>query len=836
MADKDLFERAPVPKVKLGFFGKVSKALHDSTKDLPGGPVTKAATLAGIEGAAAGAGYAIWGLPGAAISGGYGLYQGYKALKGAYDSIKEDTCEEELLKSMLLLSELRALYEEIKEDLTDEDFNLFLEEGFTADEIVDLFSTDEEFWAPFYEAIDQLDELSKKTLGNYLVSKELRHRYDDEEHHRKQAERESKIKKLDDARYATDDPETRNAMWKSSNKIEDEKIAAKNKFERKGKNSWHGTINAVNRLQGKFAGKKVVDEPEVRSPKRGYLTKHEKSHMEYKPYTAESVEEAVQECDGLDDRSRKIYMNPKMANVPLEGTFSGSIGDGGKGGAKGSGNAKAKKSMKEDVEDIQEISKKVLGSYINKAASSAGYLHGKKVEAETDYKHAKDAMGQTSHNASWANNKETRSVLNKAEKDLYDANYKFTRRMDHKIGNRMDGIKKATTRLTKEDVDIRTELEDIIRSSLNGDASDIKDRFETILTSKIDSLIDLKREEVASNLFNTADESGAVEAPLEQQTENDSVDEGARMYALKKTAKGLVAPLASAATVGTTVAGPVGGLAAMGAFGAMAAKDIKKNYKSHLEDAHKYGLHKSNSVGRRIFGMKEEAEQIDEKSIMKRIQRAIQVNTDHTAANVLSQAKKASGGHEMSFSKRKFLATNRNDHLKMGYKGSKLLYKDRQGKIYDSDEIDAHDDRHMPKTWGKKVHESEQIDEISKKTMGSYVQKAANSLKHHSQEFGKASHDSDGEEPHVVRSERRLAGLNLVAKKTGKKKIADYAQQTRDNAFASGTYQRDADEGDDYAKDDKVMFNQMSSYAKKKLVAIGKRMAKEDVEKEDNVD
>jgi hypothetical protein len=32
------------------------------------------------------------------------------------------------------------------------------------------------------------------------------------------------------------------------------------------------------------------------------------------------------------------------------------------------------------------------------------------------------------------------------------------------------------------------------------------------------------------------------------------------------------------------------------------------------------------------------------------------------------------------------------------------------------------------------------------------------------------------------------------------------------------------------------MFNQMSSYAKKKLVAIGKRMAKEDVEKEDNVD
>lgn len=718
----ELEEKAP----PLTRFQKLKKAVHNSTKDLPGGPMTKAATLAGIEGAAAGAGYAIWGLPGAAISGTYGLYQGYKALKGAYDSIKEDVSDEDIISSMLTLYEIRVKYEDIKEDLEDKDFQLFLDEGFDTDEIADFFSSDPEEWDPLFESIDQLDEISKKTLGNYLTYKEIRHRYDDKDHYDAQQKRDRAYQAVNNARndaYSDLTQDQKDSLWSASNKISNEKHAAEKKFERKAKNSYHGTINAVNRLQGKFAGKKIIDEPEVRSPKKGYLTKPEKSHIEYKDYKAESVEDSnsgvvedsldeisketakrayqkavhnleygsnnwyvyddqekhsvrsdrlgshlerksggtkggraspgnkariaahdaiekytnqhetepfkinyqgkpnytkktlttedinqideiskgvlaryisgryrnsavegpasdrqyrksergiynatnrlqgkfahrdvrlspeemknrgprqsrimskrvfkdykaesveLEESD-LNNRSRKIFMNPKMANMPLEGNVAG-IGNKGD-------NAKIKKQMKEDTE-INEISKKTLGSYIKKAAVDMAVNRQHYGATQADYEHRWDQLNRQDHNAPY----EVKKALNDTKNTLTKSHNKKQSEISNKSINREIGIGRAVDRMQSnfssvkvdktdsngdiikvpkkynEDIDYKVELESIVRSSLEGDASDIKGRFESLLQDKISDVLDAKRDIIAYDIF---DKENQVEEDVE---------------------------------------------------------------------------------------------------------------------------------------------------------------------------------------------------------------------------------------------------------------------------------------------------------------------------------
>lgn len=646
MADKELQEKAP----PMGVFKKLKIALNKSTKDLPGGPVTKAATLAGIDGAAIGAGYAAWGLPGAVISGGYGLYRGYKALKGEYDKLGEDVTLEDIITAVDNVYILRERYEEIKENLTDEDFAVFLEEGFTAEEIIDLFSLEETAFESLAEEIElceadlndrsrkiymnpkmanvplegkfndgskgggkktvkeseQIDELKKSTLANYIKGTQYKSKYDASDRNYKMNSLEKQIDGLHQAgANLSGDRYTR--VSSTRHELEDERNALKKKHERIDRNKFTGTIRAVDRLTGKFvAGKEVT--PNELHPKTGKVVKYGSTKSIYKDYKAEEVEnngeETLEEKSILKkiQRAIDVHKDYSAANMIANAkknraklgetdpkrikdlTFSDrkflatNRNDHLRVGIAKSGDLLYKNRQgqvypgkdteqqddrgyryrryaealeielnDEDIEilsdiendfitknyegaelseeQLDEISKKVLGSYIKKASQDTSTRWGNYRANQVDYEHKWGTINRQDHNEPYT----VKKALSAAKDAMTKSHNQRQDEISKKLFNRYNHVKKAVDRLTKEEVEQklmenRDELEDIIRSSLNGDASNIKDKFEQILTNRISDLLDAKKEEVAQNLFNKTQE---VEGKLMGYSESEEVEEQA---------------------------------------------------------------------------------------------------------------------------------------------------------------------------------------------------------------------------------------------------------------------------------------------------------------------
>lgn len=98
-------------------------------------------------------------------------------------------------------------------------------------------------------------------------------------------------------------------------------------------------------------------------------------------------------------------------------------------------------------------------------------------------------------------------------------------------------------------------------------------------------------------------------------------------------------------------------------------------------------------------------DQLIEKSLAKKLARIKQKFTKGTAAHAIDRAKSMRKNElkekdpkrikNLTFGDRKFLSTNRNNHLKVGTKKGEQLYKNRSGRVYQGKDIDDHDDRRM---------------------------------------------------------------------------------------------------------------------------------------------
>jgi hypothetical protein len=175
------------------------------------------------------------------------------------------------------------------------------------------------------------------------------------------------------------------------------------------------------------------------------------------------------------------------------------------------------KHAKEDVEPISEISKKVLGSYINKAAKSAVNHSG----------------GSQYYRGMEADSKSPTQRHNYAVR-ARDASFKASKRLA--------GISKATKKLTKEDTmktkslvedepqvetppnpfEVSRELYDqLIQGALAGNAVNVRNAVNDIMVTKAAEVVDTIKDEVAQTMFGTEDRPKNDDDEDEWEPEDD---------------------------------------------------------------------------------------------------------------------------------------------------------------------------------------------------------------------------------------------------------------------------------------------------------------------------
>ena len=240
-----------------------------------------------------------------------------------------------------------------------------------------------------YEEVQQMDEISKKTLGSYV----------------KKASTDQYLKGQA-VQYHTNRANTAQgadaAFTKATRKKHND---AAGEALRKASNRDTGIGRAINRL----TKEEVQQMDEISTGlARSYIRKAAEDNADRK--------EKVMKPFPLKDMEKNVAMHQKFkkreAGIETAGKKVYSIG------------GKAKVSTTEEAGQIDEISKKTLGSYINKAS----------MRVADKANHAGEIEGRGDSNITPA----ARSTLTK---------------LNRKTANSLTGISRATSRLTKEDLD-----------------------------------------------------------------------------------------------------------------------------------------------------------------------------------------------------------------------------------------------------------------------------------------------------------------------------------------------------------------------------------------------
>ena len=197
------------------------------------------------------------------------------------------------------------------------------------------------------------------------------------------------------------------------------------------------------------------------------------------------------------------------------------------------------------------------------------------------------------------------------------------------------------------------------------------------------------------------------------------------------------------------------------------------------------------------------------------------------------------------------------------FKGSKVKFadrkKDRKGynpgedeEVYEAlkgaqhkidanknGKVDAHD-FHLLRKKKKVAEEAEELDELSKGTLGSYIKKASDNKAYHDRAAGRgiaSDGDADEIEAHLDKSDNRKAGINRAAKKLTKEEaeeldelstdtLRNYRAKAKDDAY-------DAADVDD---DRRLRKRSMGSWdAGKKILKRGDALRKEEAEQIDEI-
>jgi hypothetical protein len=170
--------------------------------------------------------------------------------------------------------------------------------------------------------------------------------------------------------------------------------------------------------------------------------------------------EEVEELDELSKKTLGSYVKKAAGDAVTKAYRAGDVRDkdSGKNYMKALGrqigiSTATSKLTKEEVEELDELSKKTLGSYVRKAADSMGnaaHSLGKKSERSDEVDRMTNRHMPDKYNV--------RDNMKKA----LDADEKSQRKDREVIGKRSFGIRQATQRLTKEEV----ELDELNKSTL----------------------------------------------------------------------------------------------------------------------------------------------------------------------------------------------------------------------------------------------------------------------------------------------------------------------------------------------------------------------------------
>ena len=439
---------------------RLKKALNNTTNDLPGGKMTKAATLGAIGATSTAVGAALWGLPGAAIGGGYSLYRGYRALKDEYDrlrsmgeSINESECEfdgDELTG----IENLVTMVEHYDPDtFTDEDFAIFEDENFTVDEIAECFEIIHALKTELNE--DAADTASAKLFINPDFAADLIPT--------------PKIKKT-----------SSKALKESLDALQKVLGHDKQRYQLRRNYAHHANAakgsGMLRSLYHKALASVYKDEL-LRQTARN-ITANESTELDGHPlveeYGIETVVNMVEDAEKHYDDLRKVFVEAVKGNglgvqeaiEPLmkarataivedykdfiaENLLKEEMNEEQVDEAQVIEAAERLQQVK-DFEQLDEISKKVLGSYINGVVDDMKWRNKEHHQRDGEYSSAINYLTKAIADPVGLD-KETVNTVNRTRGDLMHRQDKFNKKNDLKNRNRRYGVKQAVKKMSESE-------------------------------------------------------------------------------------------------------------------------------------------------------------------------------------------------------------------------------------------------------------------------------------------------------------------------------------------------------------------------------------------------
>lgn len=357
-----------------------------------------------------------------------------------------------------------------------------------------------------------------------------------------------------------------------------------------------------------------------------------------------------------------------------------------------------------DEEDLHELSKKTLGSYIKKASGHAGRLERSGAQA--------DALAVSS------DNRDDKNALYKRADSRYG-----------KAEKRYAGISKATDRLTKEEVVDEDEVNELSKKTLGS----------YVKKAALDGAGKAHKAATSSALGNMKDSNknfskamdrmrGVSKAADKLAKEEVDLDEDEVNELSKKTLGSYVNKAAAQAVHSQTQKSSLG--QSMGNTNSASKKALLKTY---------YDIHSKN-VGKRIGGIKQATDRLTKEEVV-----------DEEEVNELSKNTLANYVRKATFSK------NRGEMKMMNARSAEQF----------ADGAKEHDKRSAGLSRVKKEDlDEDEVNELSKKTLGSYIKKASTDKSQAAYDMGK---DKPGS--HIGKYVKRDNGISKATDRLTKEDL-----------------------------------------------------------------